>query len=152
MKDAKQETPKMAKPQVALNGRNYSFEELTVEHMEAVSELLEDARIKARDELFNKADGINKAKNIVVNMWDILAQLRREKKLAKFLAAVMTEMPRGEAFQPADMDAREADFKACPYDKAEEIFSYFFTTGMFWKLLIPSFSAHPRAEAENRES
>ncbi len=139
---SKKELPDIIPPEVTLNGRSYKFEDLTVGQMEDISELLEDARKRAHEEFMQAADGINKAKNITINATDILAQLRREKKLTRFLAAAMRPVT-AERFE---------DFKECPYDKAEEIFSYFFITGMFWKLVFPNFSVRPRAEAINQES
>lgn len=144
--ETKKETPIPDPPIVTLNGHKYKFEELNVEQMELASELLDDARKRMRDQLYSDADGINRARNITVSLSDILADLRREKKLSLFLAAVMTpEEPLAEA-------ERVADFKKCKYEKAEEIFTYFFVTGMFWKMLIPNFSARPPlAESGNRE-
>lgn len=132
-------------PSVVLNGHKYRFEELTIEQMEIASELLEDARKRMRDQLFSETEGINKAKSITVSLADILADLRRDKKLHLFISAIMTpEEPLSDA-------ERIADFKKCKYDKAEEIFTYFFAIGMFWKMLIPNFSAHPQEQSANRE-
>lgn len=142
MKEKKEkELPDLIPPEVTINGRVYAFKDLTVGQMEEVSVLLEEARKRAREEFMREADGINAAKNITINAIDILAKLRLEKKLNNFLAAVMSPM-HAERFD---------DFKECPYDKAEEIFSYFFIKGTFWRLVFPNFSARPRAEAGNQE-
>lgn len=139
-------------PEVTLRGRDYKFQDLTVEQMEIVAELLDDARVKVREEFMKNVDGFNAAKNLTVKVADIFANLTKEKKLAKFLAAVMTQQPDCEPFQSGDIHARTADFSVCPFDKAQEIFGFFFTTGMFWSLIFPNFSARPRVEAVNRES
>lgn len=154
-KKEKQKEPKVElppPPEVTLRGRDYKFQDLTVEQMEIVAELLDDARVKAREEFMKNVDGLNAAKNITINAVDIFANLTKEKKLAKFLSAVMTQQPDCEPFQSGDIHARTADFGVCPFNKAQEIFGYFFIKGMFWNLVFPNFSARPRADAANQES
>ncbi|APF20404.1 hypothetical protein Calab_1447 [Caldithrix abyssi DSM 13497] len=122
----------MEKLQFEHNGTVYEFADLTIAQMEILSQLITNAR-----DLLQEVDIEKNAIKVAVTINDVIQKLREQKKLALFCAACVVK--KGQVFDEKDLPEREKEFKTLPYKTAEEILSFFFNTGIFTKLITPSF-------------
>lgn len=140
-------------PEFEFKGEKYRFEDLSVGQIEAVSEILHESRRKLLDDEVNKNDGNNllQAMRISVNVAEIVHDIKRQKKYARFVAACM--LPKGQEFSEKLLDESEEKFKALPDKYGSEVVRFFFTGEEFAKMLIPDFlQGHPASPESSTRS
>ena len=126
------------RPEFEYNGVVYRFEDLTVRQMELLSDMLHESRKKIWDDFQRKTDGSPKAIiNFTVSVADLLHELRRQKKVARFVAVCMTR--KSQPWQEEELAERAKEFSGLPYSAAEQVFRFFFNGGIFSKILMPGF-------------
>ena len=135
----------MEKLQFEHNGMVYEFADLTIAQMEILSQLITNAR-----NLLQEVDIEKNAIKIAVTINDVIQKLREQKKLALFCAACVVK--KGTVFDEKDLPEREKEFKKLPYKLAEEILRFFFNTGIFTKLITPSFLMNQAQIMEEAET
>lgn len=134
-------------PRFTHAGVAYVLHPLTLGQMELASGLLHEHRRRIFEDLSTNSDGgtdlnkLNKLLKITITLADVVFELNRSRKLAAFCAVCVT--PEGGVFDESQLEQTEAAFKHLPYDKAEEIIGFFFASGSFAKLLIPSYLQTP---------
>lgn len=133
------------RPEFEVGATVYRFEALTLGQMERLAGLMHEARKNIFDSLTGQEHTAQSLTKLTIRVADVVHELQRSGKLSEFIAVCMR--PKGQGFDP-DAVAGQADaFKQLEYEQAEDVLRFFFTTGSFAKLLIPSF-LRP-AEAEN---
>lgn len=137
----------MQRPEFEHGSTVYRFEDLTLGQMEALAGLMHDSRKTIFKEMAEGASPTALAR-LTISIADVLHDLHRSGTLSDFIAICM--LPKGQPFQASEVQARSQAFKTLSYAKAEEVISFFFTTGGFAKLLIPAFltrTPDPAAES-----
>jgi len=117
----------------------YRFAELTLAQMEILSGLLSGANDRLRGALSveREASGAGGEIEIAVSLNDIIQELRQKRLLARFIAVCVVQ--KGKEFDETELAEREKVFKNLPYNIVEDVLGFFFNTGLFLKIVTPSF-------------
>lgn len=127
------------------NDSTYVFTDLTIGQMEILSQLLTNAR-----DLVKQPDIEKNTIKMALTINDVVQKIREQKKLALFCAACVVK--KGDSFDEKDLPEREKEFKTLPYKTAEKILSFFFSTGIFTKLVTPSFLISEQTEGRQPQT
>jgi len=118
-------------------GTVYCFTEPTVRQMEILSEMLHESRESLLKKVLNEAGSPQDLITFSVKISDILQDIRRKGKLTEFAALCVVK--KDSLFDEREFRQRIQEFASLSYEKAEAVFSHFFTGGTLQKILMPGF-------------